>query len=45
MPTMDQEDQKLKDEIDEIMKRVDRILKRIENQDPGKTTGTEGSGQ
>jgi hypothetical protein len=36
MPMRDTEDQKLKAEIDEIMQRVDRILAKLDSQDPGK---------
>mgnify|MGYP006296563113 CR=1 FL=1 len=45
MSIPDQEDQKLKAEIDEIMKRVDRILNKIESDDPGKKSNSDGSGQ
>ena len=45
MPVQDQEDQKLKAEIDEIMRRVDRTLAKIDSQDPGKQQKDEASGQ
>jgi hypothetical protein len=45
MPVQDQEDRKLKAEIDEIMKRVDRTVARIDSQDPGKLQKNDSSGQ
>ena len=45
MPNIDQEDRKLKAEIDEIMKRVNRTLEKIEALDPGKQADPEDSGQ
>ena len=45
MPAQDQEDQKLKTEIDEIMRRVDRTLARIDSEDPGKRPKGEESGK
>ena len=45
MPIQDQEDRKLKAEIDEIMKRVDHILNKIESDDPGKKPKSNRSGQ
>lgn len=41
----DREDQKLKAEIDEIMRRVDRILQKIETEDPGKKPKSGGSAE
>jgi hypothetical protein len=45
MPIQDREEQKLKAEIDEIMQRVDRILSRIEADDPGKEPRSDSSGE
>jgi len=45
MPIQDREEQKLKSEIDEIMQRVDRILNKIETDDPGKKPSSDRSGQ
>ncbi len=45
MPIQDREEQKLKAEIDEIMQRVDRILNKIDSDDPGKNSGSDRSGK
>ena len=45
MPIQDREEQKLKTEIDEIMQRVDRILNKIEADDPGKKSRNDRSGK
>jgi hypothetical protein len=45
MPAQDMEDQKLKAEIDEIMRRVNRTLAKIDLEDPGKRTKGEESGK
>jgi hypothetical protein len=45
MQMQDREDQKLKAEIDEIMRRVDRILSKLDAEDPGKRQNTEKSGE
>ncbi|MGD8366865.1 MAG: hypothetical protein PVG78_04420 [Desulfobacterales bacterium] len=45
MQMQDLEDQKLKAEIDEIMQRVDRILSKLDAEDPGKQPDTEKSGE
>ena len=45
MPIQDREEQKLKTEIDEIVQRVDRILNKIEADDPGKKPRSDRSGK
>jgi hypothetical protein len=45
MQMKDLEDQKLKAEIDEIMRRVNRILSKLDTEDPGKRQNTERSGE
>lgn len=45
MPMQDTEDQKLKAEIDEIMQRVDRILAKLDSEDPGKPSKGDASAE
>jgi hypothetical protein len=45
MPAQDLEDQKLKAEIDEIVRRVNRTLAKIDSEDPGKRPKGEESGE